>query len=53
MNHWLYDPHQKHPYPRSWEGMSKLLRDMDLIRAARDLEEIISQKTAANYPTET
>ena len=43
MNHWLYDVHHKYPYPRSWEGMCKLLRDMNLKGVANRLQEVISK----------
>ena len=43
MNHWLYDDPHKYPYPRSWEGMCKLLRDMNLNGVANRLQEVISK----------
>ena len=45
MDHWLYDIPHKYPYPKSWEGMCQLLRDMNLTRASRRIQAIIKEKT--------
>ena len=48
MNHWLYDVPHNYLYPRSWEGMGKLLRDMNLKGVAKRLQEVIERRTAVN-----
>jgi len=47
MDLWLYDPHQKYSYPRSWEKIYELLRNMDVTKLARDLQKAIEMKKAA------
>ena len=41
MSHWLYDDNAAYSYPKSWEGMCRLLSDMKLSRTARDLRRLI------------
>ena len=52
MDHWLYDIHHKYSYPRSWEGMCQLLRDMNLTRLANNVQEVIAKKSSAHHKTE-
>ena len=47
MTLWLCDDDSPN-YPRSWDGVCKLLRDMNLKGVANRLQEVIESRTTVN-----
>ncbi len=43
LHHWLYDSNPRFNYGRSWNGLLKLLMDLEMSELAKDLTDIVFQ----------